>query len=399
MKIAQIVAVAGLVSLGAASARGGVVQNLTYIGQQSFPSGTVAPVSGTVVGGLSGIAYDASTARYYAVSDDRTAAGPSPRVYNLSIDLSDGVLGSGDVSFLGVQQLFRPDGTGFPNSSTDPEGIALASNGDFYVSSEGDNNPANIQQPFVNRFSRTTGVQNQAFAVPSKFQSSTSATLGIRNNLAFETLTVTPNGQSLFTATENALKQDGPAAGVGVGTTSRILRYDLSTGAPAQEYVYTTDAVAEVPNPSNGFATNGLVDMLAIDGTTFLALERSFSTGAPGAGGTGNIIKLFEVSIAGATDVSGFESLGLAGPYTQATKTLLLDLSTLGIPLDNIEGLTFGPLLPNGQRSLVLVSDNNFSGTQFTQFVGFGLNVVPAPGTAGALGLAVLVVGRRRRVR
>lgn len=55
------------------------------------------------------------------------------------------------------------------------------------------------------------------------------------------------------------------------------------------------------------------------------------------------------------------------------TKTLLLDLSSLGISLDNIEGASWGPVLPNGHRSLVLVSDNNFNPAQFTQFLAFEL--------------------------
>jgi hypothetical protein len=41
--------------------------------------------------------------------------------------------------------------------------------------------------------------------------------------------------------------------------------------------------------------------------------------------------------------------------------------------LDNVEGMTLGPVLPNGQQSLVLASDNNFSATQFTQILAFGL--------------------------
>ena len=47
----------------------------------------------------------------------------------------------------------------------------------------------------------------------------------------------------------------------------------------------------------------------------------------------------------------------------------------MGLPtgLDNVEGMTLGPVLPNGQQSLVLVSDNNFSATQFTQILAFGL--------------------------
>jgi L-asparaginase/Glu-tRNA(Gln) amidotransferase subunit D len=35
--------------------------------------------------------------------------------------------------------------------------------------------------------------------------------------------------------------------------------------------------------------------------------------------------------------------------------------------------MALGPVLPNGQQSLVLVSDNNFSATQFTQILAFGL--------------------------
>lgn len=365
------------------------VQNITYIGQQIIPTGTV--FGGSTIGGLSGISYDSATGTYFSISDDRSQVNPA-RFYNLSIDLSSGALNNGDVTFNSVTSLLRPDGTTFPALSLDPEGIAVAPNGDLFVSSEGDTN--NNIQPFINRFSRTSGQQNQALSVPAKFAVQPGA--GVRNNLAFETLTLSPSGNSLFTATENALIQDGPAADLSTGTASRILRYDLTTNQPAQEYVYVTDAVAEPTNPAGGFATNGLVDMLALSETKFLALERSFSVGAPGAGGTGNIIKLFEVDLAGATDVSGQFSIA-GGGYTAATKTLLLDLSTLGIPLDNIEGLTFGPTLPNGQRSLILVSDNNFSATQFTQFIAFGVDVVPAPGSAVLLGLGGLIATRRRR--
>jgi hypothetical protein len=87
-------------------------------------------------------------------------------------------------------------------------------------------------------------------------------------------------------------------------------------------------------------------------------MERSFSVGAPG---TGNKIKLYTVDLTGKRD-------------RPVRKTLLLDLDELGIPLDNVEGLTFGPRLPDGRRSLVLVSDNNFAATQFTQFLLFALD-------------------------
>ena len=73
-------------------------------------------------------------------------------------------------------------------------------------------------------------------------------------------------------------------------------------------------------------------------------MERSFSVGAPG---TGNTIKLYRVALPGATTSTASPSLaGTLWPVRPVAKTLLLDLDTLGIPLDNVEGMTFGPRLP-----------------------------------------------------
>jgi hypothetical protein len=110
--------------------------------------------------------------------------------------------------------------------------------------------------------------------------------------------------------------------------------------------------------PATQFSVNGVVELLPLNSRFLIAMERSFSVGAPG---TGNTIKLYLVALAG----------------KKAHKWLLLDLDRLGIPLDNVEGLTFGPRLRDGRRSLVLVSDNNFAPAQFTQFLLFGTPALP----------------------
>ena len=46
-------------------------------------------------------------------------------------------------------------------------------------------------------------------------------------------------------------------------------------------------------------------------------------------------------------------------------------MDSLGFYIDNIEGVTFGPNLPDGHRTLLFVSDNNFSLLQKTQFLLF----------------------------
>ena len=55
-----------------------------------------------------------------------------------------------------------------------------------------------------------------------------------------------------------------------------------------------------------------------------------------------------------------------------ARKRLLLDLEKIGLErVDNIEGISWGPRLENGRRSLVMISDDNFNAQQVTQILAF----------------------------
>ncbi|NJK53191.1 MAG: esterase-like activity of phytase family protein, partial [Leptolyngbyaceae cyanobacterium SU_3_3] len=49
------------------------------------------------------------------------------------------------------------------------------------------------------------------------------------------------------------------------------------------------------------------------------------------------------------------------------------DLKQLNIYLDNLEGMALGSKLPDGSQTLLLVSDNNFTKRQITQFLLFKL--------------------------
>lgn len=88
-------------------------------------------------------------------------------------------------------------------------------------------------------------------------------------------------------------------------------------------------------------------------------------------------MKLFLVDAKSASDTKDIVALQ-SGQFQPANKQLLLDLSTVKdkIPskrIDNLEGLTFGPLLPSGNRSLLMVSDDNFNafGPQISQILLF----------------------------
>lgn len=350
------------------------VVGIELLGELTFPTGF--DFAGTEVGGLSALAYDPARDVYYALSDDRSSINPA-RYYTLAIDLSDQKLDAGDIAFLGVTSLLDASGDTFARNSIDPEGIAYDSAGTLFIASEGDANA--LIDPFVNPFD-LAGLQLGELEVPQKYLPTTDQSSGIRNNLAFESLTLTPALDFLFTATENALYQDGPAADIDQESLSRILEFDLGTDEPAREYVYVVAAVPDVPNPPDAFRTNGLVELLALDNNgTLLALERAFSSGV------GNTVKLYEVLTQGALDVASafdlfWEDEGI--PFEidpPVTKRALLDIADLGITPDNLEGMALGPTLPDGRKSLILVSDNNFSDTQVTQFLAFALETKTIP--------------------
>ena len=360
---------AGVVVTGAVLAPAGAVSpkarvpSLHFLGEARIPSGFT--FQGTVVGGLSSITYDAQRGVYYALSDDRSEINPS-RFYTLRIDVSSGRLDSSDVAVTGVTTLLRPDGTTFPTFALDPEGLVLTKDRDLVFTSEGDTN--RLIDPIVARFG-LDGRMRSTLPVPSIFLPTASHATGVRNNLAFESAGVPPNGRFFYTGTENALFQDGPAAALGVPSPSRLLRYNLQTGQLDREWLYVTDPIAQTPVPATQFAVNGLVELLPLNNEFLISMERSFSVGV------GNVVKLYLVALPGADDVSGLDSLaGRVGSLRAAQKTPLLDLSTLGLTLDNLEGITFGPDLPDGRHSLVVISDNNFTPGQFSQLLLFALS-------------------------
>jgi hypothetical protein len=361
-------AAAAIVFAGAAptnASDGAKPPGIQFLGQAIIPTGTT--FAATTVGGLSSITYDPARDLFYTLSDDQSQLDPA-RFYTLRIDLSGGGLDAGDLHFLGVTTLLAPNGQPYAPLSLDPEGLTLTKSGELVVTSEGI--AARGIGPWVRRYAVDGGFLGD-LPVPQAFEP-TSSTHGVRQNLAFEAAAVAPDGRHLFVGMENALAQDGPAATLGGGSPSRILRYNLATGRLERQYVYVTDPVAEASVPPTAFTVNGLVELLPFNDEFMLSMERSFSVGAPG---TGNTIRLYSVRFPHADDVNGLDSLaGLLGTVRPVQKTLLLDLRTLGIPLDNVEGMTIGPRLPDGRRSLVLVSDNNFAATQFTQFLLFALS-------------------------
>ncbi len=325
----------------------------------------------TPVGGLSAIAYDRNLDRFYVLSDDRSNLAPA-RFYTFKAnfqlieDNSQVKIDKfkiEDVTFLRDEQ-----GNTYQPGTIDAEGIALSPRGTIFISSEGDTKKGIM--PFIGEFELKTGKKKSNLPIPSRYLAAADLPpQGIQENLAFESLTLNPNGLlandpfRLFTATESELIQDQTKEqSEQAQARIRFLHYELdSVAAPilVAEHLYLLE-----PSPVE-VISNGLTELLALQNGQFLSLERTF--GFTGAGA-----KIFQVAIGNATDTSNIDSL--KGDLTQIQplkKQLLFDLQDLGFYLDNIEGMTFGPRLADGSQSLILISDDNFNEEQITQFLLF----------------------------
>ncbi|MEH2241291.1 esterase-like activity of phytase family protein [Nostoc sp.] len=341
------------------------VSSIEFIGEATLPKGLI--FNKAEIGGLSGITYDPKSNLYYAISDDRGQKA-NAHFYTMKIDLSKGYLQKGGVFPVSVTTLLNENSQTFRPGETDTEGIALTNKASVFISSEGD--AGKLINPFIKEFSLSSGREIKTLPIPNKFLPDKSSKKGIRNNLAFESLTITPDKKHLFTATENALIQDGVAAKPNIGSPCRILQYNLLNNQPEKEFLYQTEPVSPFLNLIGKFAS-GLPDLLALDNQGhFLSLERSFT-------GLGFAISLFQVSLEGADDIHKIDSLLTVDSKNikPVQKKMLLDLRKLDVLLDNIEGLTLGSKLPDGQQSLILVSDNNFNSLQRTQILAFKIKI------------------------
>jgi hypothetical protein len=328
-------------------------------------------VEGTPVGGLSALAYDRQTSQFYALSDDRGTLAP-PRFYTLTMGVTPTETGAAldPIVVDGVTLLRDASGEIYDTNQIDPEGMALSPRRSLFITSEGVSSQGS--PPQLNEYDLATGQLLTQFRLPDRYlpRSDDEDPTGIRNNLGFEALTLNPISAfgelepfRLFTATESALAQDfdeDPAQPL----TSRWLHYLIN---PDQFTILSEHAYPLALEPF-GAVINGLSELVALDqGGHFLALERAF-------GAAGFNIKLFQLATGGATDTSGIARLApLTDTISPIQKQLVLDFATLEPAVDNLEAMTLGPALPDGSRTLWLLSDNNFSDQQTTQLWVFRL--------------------------
>ena len=315
-------------------------------------------VQDTEVGGLSGIDHHDGT--YYMVSDHPS----NPRIYSASIEISEEKI---DTVIISEVILLDKEHDSLKGQHLDLESILFEPEDEnFLLSSEGNIN--NQKDPMLFRVSKRGNFVN-SFAVPENLLAE--SVKEPRNNGTLEGLAASYDKKGVWAAMELPLKTDGPKPKLyPTKSPVRITYFDKKTGTATKQFPYRLERIAKIPWLY--FAVNGVTDLLEYAPDKFLVLERGF---AAGHGQKGNTVRIFDVDASLATNTLNINNLRVSF-NNPAKKTLLYDFKWAQEFLsqeiiDNIEGITFGPTLPNGNRSLILISDNNFNslGPQFNQVI------------------------------
>lgn len=258
----------------------------------------------------------------------------------------------------------------------DSEGLVRASDGSYWVSDEYgphlvhfDANGKTLER--INPFGNGTGGRK----IPAVFAKR-------RANRGMEGLTITPDGKTLVCIMQSPMYNPSKSA-VSGSTVIRILTFDIATGNTRQ-FAYLMENAS----------LTGVSEIVAINSTTFLTLERDGNYGIDPGNTAVPFKKVFKIDISKATDISDVANGENGKLYGGKTVEELLNakgLSDAGIvpvsksqvldlikdlpgsyPHDKAEGLAFLP-----GNILVISNDDDF-GVVDNGASGFAQKILPA---------------------
>ncbi len=313
-------------------------------------------IGGTLVGGLSGIDFHAG--KYYLVCDH----SGNPRFYKADILLNRAEIDT--VIFSEVIELNK-NNEFFKKNTLDLEAIRYDKNrNEIVLTSEGSIQKG--QDPAIFHVT-PAGEFIKKYDLPEYFHAS--GDQKPRNNGVFEGLAASGRG-GYWAGMELPLEKDGSKPKLFPTKSPIRITHFNQEGEATRQFVMQLEGITKIPWLY--FAVNGLTEIIEYAPNRFLVLERAFSAGH---GSQGNTVRIFDVDARQASNTLEIPNLRQQ-KYTEAKKTLIFDFKSVKKELkeniiDNMEGMTFGPMLPNGNRTLLLISDNNFNslGKQINQLI------------------------------
>ncbi|MGE5086274.1 MAG: esterase-like activity of phytase family protein, partial [Bacillota bacterium] len=261
----------------------------------------------------------------------------------------------------------------------DPEGIARLPDGDLLISSEADTDAKPRSMPRIFRTS-PEGSWKYDFVLPEKYLPELlgKQTKGVQNNHSVEGLTTFADGKIVFAGMESCLTQDIVSGEEANGDLVRILKFEDKGAqhgyyAPVAEFVYKIDAFHDTAKGKEIF--RGVSEILAVSETKLLVMERGVRINGKG---WSSAVSLYLADLSKATNTLAMDKV-VGQKVIVADKTKLIDFETDLIKergqkmVDNFEGLSWGPTLPDGRRTLLVMVDNNFKKNETTELVVFSV--------------------------
>ncbi len=317
-------------------------------------------IENSFVGGLSGIDY-AKDFFYFVVDDSE-----KPRFLKAEIDIKQDKINS--IKFKNVVYLNDTTTSFYNENILDLESIFIdKETEEVNFVSEG-----SIQKGKKPSVFTTDSLGNFvcSYELPNYFIPNTISKL--KHNGVFEGSSKGVNEKGFWVAMESPLIVDGDEPGFKkTSSPVRITYFDKKSKKAIKQFAYQLEHITKPPKGKTNL--NGLTCMLEYTANHFFIIERTYQSGY---GNYGNGIKIFDAHIdEKTTNILEVESLR-EKDFTSLQKRLIFDFEdvrdklTKGI-VDNIEGVTFGPKLSNGNQSLILVSDDNFQlyGKQLNQII------------------------------
>jgi len=304
---------------------------------------------------LSGITY-AGGDLYYVIADNGDDIGLYPMTVMLASD------GRSVSSYsISLDERVVLEGV------TDIEGVAYdPGSGNVWIADEGASSIA--------EYSTAGGSPIRQVDMPAVMER-------IASNCGLESLTISGDGLTMWTANEEALVCDGSRSSYSSPTTVRLVKFTRSRVDAdwqlAAMYAYTTDKW----HHQYGYGTagrRGVSDLCALPDGSLLVIERELSSSDGSGLGVDLFASFYRVSpaaFAAATDIQSFdEGLSSRSDWSAVSKELMYDQTpSYGEYWLNYEGLCLGPRLSSGNTEILSVTDGG-DGTTYKRIVPFVLS-------------------------
>ena len=315
-------------------------------------------VKNTPIGGLSGVDY--ANGLYYFVVDD----AKNPRFLKATIDIQNNKINS--VNFKDAIFLNKNNTPFFNENSLDLESIFVdIEKEEITFTSEGSIKNGKKATIFTTDFK---GNFQCDFQLPLNLSNLKT----IKHNGVLEGSCKSIESNGFWAIMESPLTTDGDEPSfTKKASPVRLTYFDNQSKKATKQFAYQLEHITK-PAKAN-INLNGVTAILEYKKNNFFVIERTYQSGY---GSYGNSIRIFKATIdTETTNIFNIDSLKTV-KYIPLKKELLVNFETLkhkltdGI-IDNIEGITLGPILNNGNQTLLLVSDDNFQvyGKQLNQFI------------------------------